>query len=322
MAHIGAQAAAKNCITVGSCDNERETDDESYTCYKSGGRFKGNPNNVSQFSSRGPTKERRIKPDVVAPGSMILSTASQYADTSDCNHGYWPESEWSFMSGTSMATPLVAGCVAVIRSLLQRRRTSAALVKAIIINSARNLNLPHESQGFGQVDMVASLESITQGAFWSKITRGRKKHMENKVYTGSGGLDHLRSVEALPKDSWRHKILPLEDYLNPKEVGAARPVTLKVTLVYTDMPGAVLQINLNLVVCCRINDKLEFWRGNAKSKGLHRRRDEKNNVEQVVWNGLPSNTRTEILVGSYKDDTLRQRKSFAVAWTVTPSTVP
>ena len=60
--HIGAEAAAKNCITVGASRSSRDQG--------------SNPDDVADFSSRGLTTNSRRKPDVVAPGTSILSTNS------------------------------------------------------------------------------------------------------------------------------------------------------------------------------------------------------------------------------------------------------
>jgi subtilisin family serine protease len=68
---------------------------------------------LEKWSSGGPTTEGRIKPDVVAPGGYIKSaarvTTQQYENGDTCQETY--------MSGTSMASPLAAGSVALIRHL-------------------------------------------------------------------------------------------------------------------------------------------------------------------------------------------------------------
>ena len=56
--HIGAQAAAKNCITVGASRSSRDPHDS-------------NPDAVANLSSRGPIYNGRCKPDVVAPGKRM-----------------------------------------------------------------------------------------------------------------------------------------------------------------------------------------------------------------------------------------------------------
>lgn len=161
--HIGGQAAAKNCITVGSCDNQRLAKDNKFTTFDAAGTTQGNPANVSWFSSRGPTWENRVKPDVVAPGSMVLSTKTR-APGVNVKEAYGESTDplWYFCTGTSMATPLVAGCAAVLRQILIRNgltSPSAGLIKAMLINGAIDLSKIREEQGFGRVDLTNSVRS-------------------------------------------------------------------------------------------------------------------------------------------------------------------
>src|SRR5205823_2488181 len=128
-----------------------------------------NPEGVAAFSSRGPTRDHRIKPDVVAPGSVILSAKSRLAVANPI-FGISLDNDYMFDAGTSMATPLVAGCAAVVRESFRVRHginPSAALVKAMLINGAILLTgqyvppelapIPNEAEGFGRVSLSASL---------------------------------------------------------------------------------------------------------------------------------------------------------------------
>jgi len=133
---LGAEASAKNCITVGASENLRPTltsgkKGEPYTY----GLFwprkfplnplrddhqADNPEGLAAFSSRGPTAENRLKPDVVAPGTAILSARSRnkkFVSGVD-RTGVSGDERYQYLSGTSMATPLVAGCCAVVREAL------------------------------------------------------------------------------------------------------------------------------------------------------------------------------------------------------------
>jgi subtilisin-like proprotein convertase family protein len=140
--NVGAPANAKNLISVGA--NGRGTAG----------------NTMASFSSRGPTTDARIKPDITAQGNAIIS-----ADRNACGT--------LSMSGTSMATPTAAGLAALVRDYLARgfyptgqkvagnaiANPSGAQVKAILINGAANVNAaaPDQAQGWGRILLDNSL---------------------------------------------------------------------------------------------------------------------------------------------------------------------
>ena len=79
----GSPGTAKNCLTVGASENDRPMIPNTYSS-RYGLRINDdlvsdNPNGIAAFSSRGPTTDNRIKPDVVAPGTMVASLRSQAA---------------------------------------------------------------------------------------------------------------------------------------------------------------------------------------------------------------------------------------------------
>ena len=151
----------------------------------------GNAEQMAAFSSRGPTTDGRIKPDVVAPGTWTLSGYSdrfqqQYDASPNPQNGMYQYDGWGFpfdaaykyMGGTSMATPLVAGGAAVVRDFYQKthgHQASAALVKATLINSAVDLldenndgvldnahPIPNLHEGWGRVDLANATDSSHQ----------------------------------------------------------------------------------------------------------------------------------------------------------------
>lgn len=108
--------------------------------------YTGNDDIQAQFSSSGPVRvSYRVKPDVVAPGQNILSAQPMEF----CAGEAWAETEgcWAFYSGTSMATPHVAGMAAVV--LDAHGDWEPWAVRSAIANTAK-------------VDAVYNFEEITQ----------------------------------------------------------------------------------------------------------------------------------------------------------------
>jgi len=167
---IGQPGTAKNVLTVGASESVRP--ESIYPSYAD------NPAQIVYFSSCGPCGDGRIKPDVVAPGSFILSCLSSQAGRSDWDDGSYEH--YQYMGGTSMATPLTAGAAALVREWLVRYREnanpSAALVKAVLLGGATDLfyesgnnvlgRVPDTRQGWGRVDLAASVAPTGgQGVF-------------------------------------------------------------------------------------------------------------------------------------------------------------
>ena len=182
---IGSPGTAKNALTVGASKNfltvggiQRQMRDLRNGEQNWGvepiasSRLSEDPAGMAAFSSRGPTQDQRIKPDVVAPGTNIVSVRSTHPDA---GMGWGPFGDhYLYMGGTSMSTPLVSGALGVVRQfLLDRLPTnviSAALMKATLINSSFDLfpgqfgrrnqgqeqatPRPNVHQGFGRVDLA------------------------------------------------------------------------------------------------------------------------------------------------------------------------
>ncbi|KAJ5674629.1 serine protease ABC transporter B family tagB [Penicillium maclennaniae] len=297
--HIGAQPAAKNCITVGSCENPRSSKDYSCEVYDANGLVKGNPDNISGFSSRGPTMEGRIKPDVVAPGGMILSTASR-AMRPENSFGKSDDKFWRFSSGTSMSTPLVAGCVAVLRQMLIANglpNPSAALLKALLINGAVDTGKKRELQGFGRVDLARSM-----------IIKGKTPNRD--------------FLEAEVADEDLKDQFTMSFNMSRYMDDASPSSTLKVTMVYTDVAGALLQNNLNLSVTVEIpgQDRRVRYGNMGEQENIHPApSDGVNTVEQIVWKDLKREatvTFTVLVGGTMMADV----QPFALVWSVESDT--
>ncbi len=128
---VGLMASTKNSLTVGAVVPTGTT--------------------IASFSSRGPTVDGRIKPEIVAKGVNQFST--------------FPNDSYSTIQGTSMSTPVVTGIAALVTQ--QYRKTfgktpSAAVLKTLLIAGADDLGNPGPdyTYGFGLADAKASVDLI------------------------------------------------------------------------------------------------------------------------------------------------------------------
>jgi serine protease AprX len=115
---------------------------------------------VSSFSSKGPTIDHIAKPDIVAPGSRVVSTAAagSYLVTTYPTFSVAPG--YMKLSGTSMAAPAVTGAVAMMLSA--NPSLTPNLVKAILMYSAENKG-DVVTAGAGEVNVVGAMDLA--GAF-------------------------------------------------------------------------------------------------------------------------------------------------------------
>jgi hypothetical protein len=268
---ITPPATAKNCITVGATENNRPTFTLTYgegwhqdfpADPIASDKVADNADGMAAFSSRGPTQAHRVKPDVVGPGTFVLSTLSRDVTDPQPGWGKTGDPQYFYDGGTSMATPLVAGCAAVVVEWLLKvhhlQRPSAALVKALLINGARPIPgqyvptetglIPNGVDGFGRVDLAATIGP----------------YAANETVTFK---DEATALNTNDQET------------TSVNVGAS----LKVTLVWTDPAGDGLQNDLDLIV--RAADGSERH-GNVDTASSDF--DRANNVEQVVWPNVPA----------------------------------
>ncbi len=313
---IGSPATAKNVITVGASENVRAdnwqcdtsltyTSSDAYqtgqTCTSMGGNqlnflgtwgqrygssfpaeplysdvTAGNSNQMASWSSRGPTDDNRIKPDVVAPGTWILSAYSNlyqegYGDPVNPQNGVHQWDGWGmpynvdykYMGGTSMSNPIAAGGMTVIRDYYNKAygiNATAALVKATVINSAVDLAdenndgvndndfpIPNVHEGWGLVNLDGATDGTIQ--FVEEAATG--------LSTGGSQVFNVTSTGG----------------------------PLKVTLVWSDYPSTdTASVNLVNDLDLTVVNSGNTYRGNVFSGGWSTTggsADRRNNVENV-----------------------------------------
>ncbi|MGE5412232.1 MAG: S8 family serine peptidase, partial [Clostridiales bacterium] len=122
---IGSPGTAELAITVGATDKA---------------------DTLAKFSSKGPTKKTYIiKPEILAPGVNIKSSL--------------PGGKYENYSGTSMATPHVAGVCALIKHL--HKDWTPEMIKSAIVSSAKDIGLDIMAQGAGRVNAIKAISVKT-----------------------------------------------------------------------------------------------------------------------------------------------------------------
>jgi serine protease AprX len=101
---------------------------------------------VSFFSSRGPTGDGRLKPDLVAPGERI--------------RGPILDGAWGDLDGTSMAAPHVSGAAAMLMARYSELIGQPRRIKRILCESATNLEREPSFQGHGMLDVLRAFQTI------------------------------------------------------------------------------------------------------------------------------------------------------------------
>ncbi|KAJ1392195.1 peptidase S8/S53 domain-containing protein, partial [Ochromonadaceae sp. CCMP2298] len=158
-------AISKNVIAVGASMNDHNAWLAYYPQYsdKRYGR-----DSMGGFSSQGPTRDNRMKPDVLAPGFFITSAKGYYNSTE-------PFCEETALYGTSMSCPTAAGFASKVRQYFKEGHypsgdkstadaftPSGALLKATLIHSSQPMLYSTATADFG-ISSVSSYPSNQQG---------------------------------------------------------------------------------------------------------------------------------------------------------------
>ncbi len=231
---IDTPGTAKNCLTVGASESYRTDINQGHSTehwdvfdYNTepirSDLLSDKPYGIAAFSSRGPTIDGRYKPEVVAPGTNILSTRS----LEQLGSG-WGTFDFSYYwsGGTSMATPLVSGTAAVLREYLMKEEgftePSAALIKTSLIHGATSL-VPGQ-YGAGSTQEVLGSPDNVQG--WGRV------NLESSINSDSSyKIEYHDVIDSAPADIAYSRIFSFEVENDEKP--------FRTVLGWTDYPGSV-----------------------------------------------------------------------------------
>lgn len=273
---LTSEANSKNALVVGASQSARPalSPDAQDTLKQ------------APFSSRGPTSDGRIKPDLLAPGTGIVAPRSRIAPSN-----FSANPNYNLESGTSQAAAIAGGAAALLRQYLKTeyglKAPSAALLKATLINGAREI--PSFTEGglsFGLLDLASTVLSL------------KEKLMTFIDETWGLAPGEIATYEWVVSDT---------------------RFPLKVTLAWTDPPASTgasptLVNDLDLIV---VGPEGKEYRGNDfAGRGV---RDTLNNVEQVyIKNPLPGRYLIQVKASQIKETVVSgsslPRQDFALSF--------
>lgn len=258
---MGAPATGKNVIAVGGSQNVRPGIGDAV-----------NADAMYASSSRGPTADGRIKPDLIAPATNIAGGVVMN-DRSTAPPGNWntcytgpflPTSPvqqrfYRVGNGTSFSGPAVAGAAALLRQWFINQSLappSPAMTKAYLANTASYMatltdNLPSNNQGMGRMNLERAFDATP---------RGLRDQLPADRFTDSGQVRSFRGTVA----------------------DTGKP--FRVTLAWTDVPGSttgntfVNNLDLRVTIGGQTYLGNRFSGANSTTGGTP---DPRNNMESV-----------------------------------------
>jgi len=238
---LGSYQSAKNVLVVGSLEKDFS---------------------VSSFSSRGPVKDGRTKPEIMSYGRFLIST--------------YPNNTYGYSSGTSMAAPGVSGGLVLLYQRYRQLNAGAdpdnGLMKALMCNGANDLGNAgvDYTYGYGAMNLLRSVDMMNNG-----------RYLTASLANGANN-NHIISV---PANTARLKVML---YWNDPAAAAFAGTTLvnDLDLELTDPSSAVHYPWLLDTVPGNV--------GNAATTGA----DHMNNMEQVVITNPASGNYTVTVKGT------------------------
>jgi minor extracellular serine protease Vpr len=193
----------------------------------------GEVGDIAPFSSKGPTHDGRIKPEITAPGNVIASAVAAWDSTVsdtlivkyDIVNG--DTAKYAVYEGTSMATPMVSGIVALL--LQANRNLNFTQIKNILATTAIKDtftgNTPSQVWGWGKVDAYAAIRSalgLSSVQYTASVVARSALAYPNPVSRGfailqlenfAGSQLEIRLMDLQGRTLLNERLNPLSNYL-------------------------------------------------------------------------------------------------------------
>lgn len=255
---LGGYQSAKNILAVGATDSVGV---------------------ISNFSSRGPVKDGRIKPEIAAMGERVVSTGFG---------SYW------YNSGTSMASPGVTGGLTLLYQLYKQQNggvnPKSGLMKAIVCNSSRDMGNagPDFSYGFGWLDLQRAALAIENNRYLTS--------------TVANGIQNTHSI-TVPANAAQLKVMLY--WHDP-------PASLLSSHTLVNDLDLTVQTPASVTVFPKILDTIPSHVANTSTQGP----DHINNIEQVIINNPQAGSYTVTVNGN--SVTQNSPQEYFIAYDIVP----
>lgn len=248
--NIHSPSSAPNVICVGATGYRT-----SITNYLGETKVNANGTNGerSTYSSVGPTFDERIKPDVVAPGTNVISSYNSFylekhPDASDIN---WDVAHfdfngrtyaWNCNTGTSMSTPAVAGAIALW--LQANPHLTPQDILGVLSRTCKHvdesLDYPNIYYGYGQIDVYKGLLDILNPTGIEGVSTNQPKNV--KIHPYGDGFVHV-AFDNVPQSAYQVHVYATSGAKLRTESFPAGSISAMIDI--QDLPHGVYVIQVN-----------------------------------------------------------------------------
>lgn len=329
---VGNPANCKNCLTVGAHLNDKK----SFEYYATSDLIDAvSIDSVANFSSKGPTYDNRIKPDILAPGWFITSaSASKTVDATTGTGDY--HCDLIYMRGTSMATPAAAGAAALVyeyftsgfypsgtKNSADSFVPSGALIKAMLITSGQAMKnvVSSDDSATAQFSSVP-ISDWSNGKYPNSVEGYGRIKLDSILNFGLSSKSPLTLfvIGAASSTSTHYDEVSSSSPSKSYTITSSSQKTIRVCLTYTDSP-TTLTTGDKVPAADILKNKLSvalYASNNQLIKNTAS--DTTNNVKMIEFTQPSANTDYVIVVTATATLVSTQPFALVVVQDITPAT--